>query len=1362
MQRLFETRCPNCLAVFSLDVALLGRRGRCARCGSTFVLKEATVDDSLIAPPTDSSASASTGSPASSKSASASSEADAASFAPDAPFDAALSDDSLVAPRAPGGDANASNAASPFGLDADEPSERPNDSDETGDGDALPPEFADAKFPPPPPGVWRAGERLVGGAYQVLPLAPDKLYAEGGVGVVQRVRHVEWGVDLVVKSPKPSVVATEAGKESFEQECRTWIGLGLHPNIVSCYFVRRIAGIPRLFAELAPDGTLRDWIADGRLYAGTQREALARVLDVAIQFAWGLEHAHRLGLLHLDVKPSNVMTVGSTIKVTDFGLSKIAAQSPDGGLVAAFCDGMTPSYCSPEQYEAFQIYRQKRGSSRGANDASASANDAATPAITRQSDIWSWAISVLAMFHGRSPCKMGGQTAAEVFEAFLAAPRSATRPAPPPRLVELLRRCFRKNPVERPESMQAVADELVSIYEEEFAEKYPRRQPRDAASTAESFSNRAISLLELGRTDEAFDLLRKAVAANPLNPQIVFNQTLARWRVGATTDLQAVERLDELVKNRPNDASASYALGLLHVERCNLRSAVDAFERAAELAPDRDDVRRALERARRRLPNDAQCLRRVLLRKKDAKITPRLYAADDGSRLLVPSGDDNFLVLSAKTGEPQLNFVKTTPDAASNAGEARPLAVSDDYRWNLLRPEPGVRSIVPASGTRSALRELRFEPVATWGSLEPQEIEIQIPTQNAEATPAETPDGEPAPDEKTPAASKVALLFALDANDVVVYEAASKQELRRLPGDGQTLTAFAVSADGRWVATGGDDARIRVWDVERGRQIRTFRGLSGAVEALWFDPRLRFVASLVKGTIFQYWRVSLLCGSVEKLRAPRLLCLVDSSEELGERQARLDATVAAARKAGSRGDVAKIVAAYRDARQIDGWETTRSTFENLLERRARRVRLDDAAQTLRLAAHDGPLSALATSWNGSFAVSAGKDRAIRLWGRPVDSADAAAPSDARSNFGASNADSPSAWKNLLELDGHVDWIRALALSPNDRYLASGGWDQVVYLWDLASGRRLRSLPERVKGVSQLEFAPDGRTLATATEFGAVTLWDAALNEAVFRVQVGSGTARSFRFSRDGRYFATACDDGAVRIWTGRRDAPLREIADFPASIAAVDLSCDSRLLAAGCDNGKIYVVDLTDATGKTRRVLPGHLGGVRGVRFFADSDWLVSNGKDGTARVWNLLDGAEAQTLSSGESSITSTALDFAGSSFFVGEEGGALKRWRFRWDYDWPGPAKTAAEIERTVAALAAYYAIGEPLVAQGVPSSAYYGKKATRVVRGFGEAPPLDAKILQKIQTELTYRGFTAVPKETIQKIATALWERKTTILD
>lgn len=1324
----FETRCPNCLAVFSLDVALRGRRGRCARCGSTFSLKEATVDDSLLAE-TSPTASASA---SSSASASGGSEEDA--FAPDAPFDAALSDDSLVAPRSETATKEPGPADRRFNFSGDDSRSLPSDLAEIDAGYELPAEFANEKFPPPPPGVWRVGERLVGGAYQVLPLLPGKLYAEGGVGVVQRVRHVEWGVDLVVKSPKPNVVATEAGKESFEQECRTWIGLGLHPNIVSCYFVRRIAGIPRLFAELAPDGTLRDWIADGRLYAGTPCEAAARVLDFAIQFAWGLEHAHSLGLLHLDVKPSNVMTSGTTVKVTDFGLSKIAAQSPDGEFVAAFCDGMTPSYCSPEQYEAFLRYRSSRGA--------APSPDAPPPTpITRQSDVWSWAISVLAMFHGRSPCKMGGQTAAEVFEAFLAAPKSAARPTPPPRLVELLRRCFRKNPVERPASMQEVADELVSIYEEEFGEAYPRRQARAAASTAESFSNRAISLLELGRIDEALALLRKAVDANPLAPQIAFNQTLALWRRGETSDLQAVERLVELARNRSNDPSAFYALGLLQVERCNLRSAVDAFERAAELAPEREDVRLALARARRLQPFDAQCLRRVVLRKRDAKRTPRLFVAEDASHLLLPCGDDAFLVVSGKNGEPGPKFVKTTTETAPTPPDpSRIVAASEDYRWSLFRPASGVRTIAPATGERSEQNELRFLDVPAWGSLEPQEIEIDVPTRRADDANADD-DAEKAPETK-----KVRLLVAPEANDVVVRLAASKTELRRLPSDGQTLTAFAVSADGRWIATGGDDAQIRIWDVERSRRVRTFRGLSGAVEALWFDPRLRFVASLVKGTNFQYWRVGLLCGRADSLRAPRLLCLVNSSEELGERQVRLDAAVAAARKAASRGDVVKIVAAYRAARRIDGWETTRSIFESLLERRARRVRLDDAAQTLRIDAHDGPLSALATSWNGSFVVSAGKDGAIRLWGRPLDAED----------------DSSNAWRKLREFDGHVDWIRSLALSPDDRFLASGGWDQVVCLWDLATGRRLRALPERVKGVSQLAFAPDGRTLATATEFGSVALWDAATNEAVFRLRVGSGATRSLRFSRDGRYFATACDDGAVRIWTGRRETPLRELADFPSSVAAVDLSCDSRLLAAGCENGKICLVDLTDATGKTRRVLPGHLGGVRDVRFFADSDWLVSSGKDGTARVWNLLDDSEAKTLSSGDSSIASTALDFGGSTFFVGEESGALKRWRFHWDYDFPGPPKSALEIERTVAALAGYYALGVSAAARGLPSSAYYGKSPTGFIRGFAEAPPLDAKILRKICVEASLRGFNAVSAETIRAVAADFWEKKAVVAD
>jgi hypothetical protein len=80
------------------------------------------------------------------------------------------------------------------------------------------------------------------------------------------------------------------GAEAFAREAESWVGLGLHPHIVTCFYVRTLGGIPRVFAELVAGGSLADWIEDRRLYAGSADEALARLLDVAIQFvgAWAM------------------------------------------------------------------------------------------------------------------------------------------------------------------------------------------------------------------------------------------------------------------------------------------------------------------------------------------------------------------------------------------------------------------------------------------------------------------------------------------------------------------------------------------------------------------------------------------------------------------------------------------------------------------------------------------------------------------------------------------------------------------------------------------------------------------------------------------------------------------------------------------------------------------------------------------------------------------------------------------------------------------------------------------------------------------------------------------------------------------
>ena len=66
----------------------------------------------------------------------------------------------------------------------------------------------------------------------------------GGMGRVWRVRHTGWNTDLAMKQPKAELFQTEEQKETFIRECDAWVNLGLHPHIVSCYYVREVGGVP--------------------------------------------------------------------------------------------------------------------------------------------------------------------------------------------------------------------------------------------------------------------------------------------------------------------------------------------------------------------------------------------------------------------------------------------------------------------------------------------------------------------------------------------------------------------------------------------------------------------------------------------------------------------------------------------------------------------------------------------------------------------------------------------------------------------------------------------------------------------------------------------------------------------------------------------------------------------------------------------------------------------------------------------------------------------------------------------------------------------------------------------------------------
>ncbi|MFI7672171.1 protein kinase [Actinophytocola sp. NPDC049390] len=373
--------------------------------------------------------------------------------------------------------------------------------------------------------MWSPGD-VVLGVYEVRDVVTT-----GGMGLVYRVWHRQWGMELAVKTPRQELVASAADAERFEAEAETWVGLGAHPHVVSCAYVRRVDGTPRVFAEWVGGGSLAEAVRDRALYAGGHRPALRRILDLAIQTAWGLGHAHQRGVVHQDVKPANVMLEpGGAAKVTDFGLANLTG----GG-------GLTPEYCSPEQ---------ARGERLG-------------PAT----DVWSWAVSVFEMFAGGPPA-MFGHAAAGVFARFLeAAPADPVLPPVPADVADLLRRCFAEDPAARPAGFDELVDELAELYRTATFEPYPRQRPDEAPLLADALSNRALSLLDLGHPEQADDLWEAALRADPHHPHATYNRGLRRWRAGVQTDRQLVAELDAVRLTADGDRTADHLIAAVHVER---------------------------------------------------------------------------------------------------------------------------------------------------------------------------------------------------------------------------------------------------------------------------------------------------------------------------------------------------------------------------------------------------------------------------------------------------------------------------------------------------------------------------------------------------------------------------------------------------------------------------------------------------------------------------------------------------------------------------------------------------------------------------------------------------------------------------
>jgi WD40 repeat protein len=113
---------------------------------------------------------------------------------------------------------------------------------------------------------------------------------------------------------------------------------------------------------------------------------------------------------------------------------------------------------------------------------------------------------------------------------------------------------------------------------------------------------------------------------------------------------------------------------------------------------------------------------------------------------------------------------------------------------------------------------------------------------------------------------------------------------------------------------------------------------------------------------------------------------------------------------------------------------------------------------------------------------------------------------------------------------HKDLILDLAFSPDGKSLATCGYDRLIKLWDVASGKELRVLKDHSDAVYGLAFSPDGRLLASAAADRAVKVWDLATGTRLYTLGESTDWLYAAAWSPDGRHLAAAGVDKSIRVW----------------------------------------------------------------------------------------------------------------------------------------------------------------------------------------------------------------------------------------
>jgi pleiotropic regulator 1 len=249
------------------------------------------------------------------------------------------------------------------------------------------------------------------------------------------------------------------------------------------------------------------------------------------------------------------------------------------------------------------------------------------------------------------------------------------------------------------------------------------------------------------------------------------------------------------------------------------------------------------------------------------------------------------------------------------------------------------------------------------------------------------------------------------------------------------------------------------------------------------------------------------------------------------------------------------------------------------------------------------------------------------------------------------------WKLMRVISGHLGWVRALAVEPDNQWFASGAGDRTIKIWDLATGSLRLTLTGHISTVRGLAVSPRHPYLFSAGEDKQVKCWDLESNKVIRHYHGHLSGVYTLALHPTLDVLVTGGRDGVARVWDMRTRSNIHVLSGHTGTVSQlVCQEADPQIITASLDS-TVRLWDL--AAGKTMGVLTHHKKGVRALATHP-TEFTFATGSTGSIKQWKCPEGAFMHNFEGHNSIINTLAVNHE-NVLFSGGDNGSMSFWDWK-----------------------------------------------------------------------------------------------------